>query len=96
MNTGSFCPACARGVPARPGRRQAGHWTNALLLAEPLTPSKHNLGYLQSKSLLCGMSIWRGSASISLQAKGEFLGLVGRKAIQGKIAGAVWHFLPPG
>lgn len=85
----SFCPACARGGPTRPGWRQAGHWTNVLLLTEPLMLSKHNLEYLQLNSLLCGMSIWSGSASISLQAKGEFLGLIRRKAIQGKIVGAV-------
>lgn len=62
-------------------RLEAKPWTSILLLTEPLMLSKHNLGYLQLKLLLCGMSILGGSASLSLWAQGEFLGLIRRKVI---------------
>lgn len=84
-----FILSCVCKEQASKARLEARPWTSVLLLTEPLILSKHNLGYLQLELLLCGTSICSGSASISLQAKREFLGLIRRKAILGKkISGA--------
>ena len=83
-----FILSCVCKGRASKARLESGPWTSVLLLTEPLMLSKHNLGYLQLKLLLCGKSILGGSARISLWAQGEFLGF-GKKRFGEKIAGAV-------
>lgn len=52
-----FILSCVCKEQASKARLEAGLWTSVLLLTEPLILSKHNLGYLQLESLLCGTSI---------------------------------------
>lgn len=67
---------------ARPGWRQGPSQLPAANQA--LMLSKHNLGYLQSKLLLCGTEHLECLCQHLPAAKGGALGLIRRKAIWGK------------
>lgn len=75
---------------ARKTRMGAGPWSTVLQLTRLECCLNTIWGIYSGCSYCVARSIWSGSASISLQAKGELLGLIKGKATLGK---SCWSWL---